>query len=193
MTEYLITGSARASTESHFVTSYGTSAILIYKICTCAAEPEVVPFFLTYCKCWQTHMYTAPRLHSSQYTHIWSATQPCRQSNLILQQTKYLEYSTHLVRRYDQEWSVRTKSTICMPDACGDAWLCRHSVASNHKGSTPPTKAMSDVSAKQRNDEPYDVKEEAQLLTEFAEIPGISSALIGPATSEGQQITVRSL
>ena len=45
--------------------------------------------------------------------------------------------------------------------------------------------------AMQMKEEPHGVEKEAQLLTEFAEIPSISSALIGPASANGNQITVR--
>ncbi len=42
-------------------------------------------------------------------------------------------------------------------------------------------------------EEPHGMQDEAQLLTHFAEIPGISSAWIGDAGHNGHQITVSSL
>ena len=50
------------------------------------------------------------------------------------------------------------------------------------------SEAQSD--ANKPNEEPRDVHQEAQLLAEFAEIPGISAAWVGAVTQDANQITV---
>lgn len=42
------------------------------------------------------------------------------------------------------------------------------------------------------NEEPQGMQQEAQLLSQFAEIPGISSAWIGEGSHDAHQITVGS-
>lgn len=41
-------------------------------------------------------------------------------------------------------------------------------------------------------EEPHGMEEEAQLLSEFAEVPGISAAWVRPGNQQSNQITVRS-